>query len=139
MDRATGSRDDATVVEVGFLTKSGTHKNSDMTVASIAAIHEMGSADGTIPERSFMRSTMDEKNEEIENLTKKLADQVLFKNLSARKALGTLGAFIQKAFKQKINDGVEPPLKTATIRRKGSSKALVDTGQLINSIDYEVK
>ncbi len=39
----------------------------------------------------------------------------------------------------KIQRGIDPALKDATIAKKGSSTPLIETGQLINSIDFEVK
>lgn len=126
-------------VKVGILRDSGKHDGSDLTVAHIAAIHEFGAPNANIPERSFMRATMDEKSSEIAALAKKLMRGVVEGKSSETTALGLLGAFIQSLFRAKINSGLKPPLKPATISRKGSSKPLIDTGQLINSIDFEVE
>jgi hypothetical protein len=41
--------------------------------------------------------------------------------------------------KQRIANGIAPPNSPYTIARKGSSKPLIDTGQLRNSITYQVE
>lgn len=124
-------------VKVGILRGAGKHADSDITIAKIAAFHEFGTS--RVPERSFLRSTMDEKASEIASLTRKLNASIVDGKQDQAGALGVLGAFIANLFRKKINSGLKPPLKPATIRRKGSSKPLIDTGQLINSIDYEVE
>ena len=51
------------------------------------------------------------------------------------------GAFLEGAIKQKITQGDPswPPLKPETIKRKGSSKPLIDTGKLRASITHKVE
>ena len=51
------------------------------------------------------------------------------------------GAFLEGAIKQKITEGDPswPPLKPETIKRKGSSKPLIDTGKLRASITHKVE
>jgi hypothetical protein len=38
-----------------------------------------------------------------------------------------------------VRAGLEPPLQPATIRRKGSSTPLIDSGRLLQSFAYEVR
>lgn len=129
-------------VFVGFLRSSGEYKQKQgkdaMTVAQVAAIHEFGSKDGTIPERSFMRSALSQGKNKIEKLAAKLTGQVTDGAMDEQEALGVLGEFVKGLMKTKITDGLSPPLKAATIKRKGSSTPLIDTAQLINSIDWSV-
>ena len=53
-------------------------------------------------------------------------------------ALGLLGTWAVAAIQAKIRTNIPPELKQATIDRKHSDLALVDTGQLLNSLTYEV-
>lgn len=124
-------------VKVGILKRAGVHKGAGTTVAQVAAYHEFGTKH--LPERSFMRSTMDEKDKDIKSLSKSLLIQTLFQSRTVTQALEILGATIQKFIKAKITSGLKPPLKPSTILKKGSSKPLIDTGQLLNSIDFEVE
>ncbi|HOL44375.1 MAG TPA: hypothetical protein PK659_09005 [Methanothrix sp.] len=39
---------------------------------------------------------------------------------------------------KKINSNIPPPNKPSTIKQKGSSKTLVDTGNMINSVDMQL-
>ncbi len=57
------------------------------------------------------------------------------------KALRLAGAYLEGKIKEKITntDPDWPPLKPATIKRKGSSKPLIDTGKLRNSIVHNVE
>ena len=59
-------------------------------------------------------------------------------NYDAAKTLGQIGEAIAGQLRQSIIDTNEPPLKPATIARKGSSKPLVDTGVMLNSVSFEV-
>lgn len=125
-------------VSVGFLRSSGVYENSNVTVTQVAAVHEFGSSDGRIPERSFMRSSIDANKGKLEKVISKLAGQVSDGVMPQKKALGIIGQMVQDLMKGKILAGLSPPLAPSTVARKGSSKPLIDTGQLINSIDWEI-
>lgn len=131
-------------VKVGVLEKSGQHEGlGDLTVADVATFHEFGTegVNGQIvPQRPFIRNTVDENTAELTRETEALRKQVIFFNLSVFKALSLLGLRIQKLIQSKITDGDSswPALKQSTIDAKGSDKPLIDTGQLRRSISYEV-
>jgi len=138
-------------VAVGFF-EGQTHKNpgggEDLPLAGIAAVHEYGaiimrasstSAGFEIPERSFMRSWATEKKEEIGRVVGELYNKVLAGEFTAKKALQLLGQYGVAGIKKKIDVGPFTPLAESTIARKGSSKPLIDTGQMRNSIRAEVR
>jgi hypothetical protein len=125
-------------VNVGFLSSSGMHKNSDMTVAAIAAVHEFGSSDGHIPERSFMRSAIAQNKNQIQTMIDKLAAKVADGQMQRDRALGIIGQYIKDRIVSKINTGPFQELAKSTIDRKGSSKPLIDTGQMKQSVDWEI-
>jgi hypothetical protein len=144
---------------VGYLRSSGDYKNEEqkkadgtlndsegnknpptpITMAQLASVHEFGSADGTIPERSFMRSAIDKHSKELKRLTHKAAYNASMGHVTKKQALGLICQKMTGWFQDEIEAGVPPPNKPATIARKGSSKTLIDTGQLKNSIDWEIK
>lgn len=139
---------------VGYLRSSGDYKNEEqrtsadggevedgdpITMAQLAAVHEYGSADGSIPQRSFMGSAIDENAKELKRLTKKAVDKVIMGRVSKKQAIGLLCQKFKDLFINKIVSGPFTPLAAATIRRKGSDKPLIDTGQLKGAIDWEVK
>jgi len=53
------------------------------------------------------------------------------------KALDTAGSFLEAKMVEKINSNIPPELNPKTIKRKGSSLALVDTGELIGMVSHE--
>ena len=57
---------------------------------------------------------------------------------NAPHALAKVGDGIKGQLQQSIVDLTDPPLAPETIARKGSAKPLVDTGHMLNSVDYEV-
>jgi len=122
-------------VDVGII-DAGEHPSGDITVAGIGFAHEYGTA--TLPERSFMRSTIQGKKKNIIALQKKLLGQIVKGNMKVETGLGLLGEFMSDLITKKIVSISDPPNTPETIARKGSSNPLIDTGQMKNSITYEV-
>ena len=134
-----------TKVMVGFLRSSGQYKPkagsklTAMTMAMLGAIHEFGSRDGRIPERSYMRSTMAQLDKKLKRMLKKFSISVALGRMDKKKALGIVGEFLATAFKDKIQDGVPPANAPGTVARKGSDHTLIDTGQMRDTLDWEVQ
>lgn len=105
----------------------------------VASVNEFGSDDGRIPERSFLRSTVDEKSNDYAALLAKLVGQVVDGKITPTQALDRLGLTVERDVKRKIVEIKEPPNAASTIRMKKSSNPLVDTGQLRQSITYEIR
>jgi hypothetical protein len=131
-------------VKVGVLADKGgdeMHEGEDgeeITLIELAAIHEFG-VEGRIPERSFIRRTFDEQKSRLEKLIGSLAARVIKGSLTEAQALELLGQWAAAEIKKTITThDIPPPLAQETIDRKGSSKPLVDTGQLVGSISYSV-
>ncbi len=53
-------------------------------------------------------------------------------------ALGIIGESVTSMIKARIAAGIAPPDSPSTIKRKGSSTPLVDTGQLKGSVAWEL-
>lgn len=122
-------------VDVGII-GAGKHTDSVLTVANIGFAHEFGTA--TIPERSFIRATTKEKRKEIVELQEKLLKKIQSGEMKVDQALDQVGTFVAGLISKKIVDIKSPPNSPETIKRKGSSNPLIDTGQLKNSITWEV-
>ena len=54
-------------------------------------------------------------------------------------ALTLLGEVVSKDIIATINRGIRPGLKKSTIKRKKSSKPLIDTGRLKGAITHQVR
>jgi hypothetical protein len=102
----------------------------------IAAIQEFGAPSRGIPPRPFFRNMIKAKSGEW---PKAIAALLKANNYDARRTLMLTGEAIAGQLRQSIVDTNSPPLKPATIKRKGFAKPLIDTSVMINSIDYEVK
>lgn len=112
--------------------------DSDLTIAELALIHEYGTEDGHIPERAPLRRAMMEHQDAIAALYRKVAYGVLTGKLEPEKALKLLGEQVAAWVKSTIRGHLPPPNAASTIARKGSSTPLVDHGQLINAVGYEI-
>lgn len=125
-------------VVVGVTAKSNA-RNDELTNADLAMIHEFGSPAHNIPERSFLRKPLINNAEAVANLAKNAIGKFIAGEISLETALGYVGEEAKGISKEAVTNGISPALKPATIKRKKSSKPLIDTGQLLNSITYEVR
>ena len=127
-------------VAVGIPQSEEKYKDSPYTVAEIAAVHEFGSSDGHIPERSYIRSTLDENRGAYLTSLAETAKTAVDKGLPATKtALGRLGARVSADIKRKITAFDSPPNAPSTIAKKGSDNPLIDTGTLRRAITWRVE
>ena len=136
--RATGARVRVGVLEEATKTESGEGETrAPLTLLEVAALHEFGAPGAGIPQRSFIRAGVDENLERIQTIQRTLGRQVLG-GIELPVALDRLGAKVAAMLQNRISAGIEPPNSPETIERKGSSKPLVDTGQLKASITWLV-
>lgn len=122
--------------------------HSDMVV--IAASNEFGTENGHIPERSYLRSTVDSGASEILGDLQDAVDAVL-KGGDLDTELGRVGEKWVGKVKLKISSNIPPPNATVMVGgepkvRKsvgyvdpGGAKTLIDTGRLRNSITWEIE
>lgn len=116
--------------------KGGSIRNTDQPLAAIAAIHEFGL--GGMPQRSFLRSAFDENKPMINKMGDRVVNSAI-KGISTETALNQLGNVVQGMVQKKIVDGPFVPNSPATIKRKKSSRPLIDTGHLRQSIRYVIE
>jgi phage gpG-like protein len=116
-----------------------------ITMIELAAIHEFGSPEAGIPQRSFIRSTFNRSDvrNEMGQLAGKLVGKVI-QGMKLQTALGLMGAWGVAQIKNTVNNRMttgpeNQALKPATIKAKGSDLPLVDTGRLLNAIQWLVK
>ena len=102
------------------------------SVIMVGTIHEFGSDVRNIPQRSFLRSTVQEKRRKYKVMFKKLAKKIIDGTITSKQALQMIGLQVESDVKDKITDIKEPELKS----RDGNP--LIDTGHLRQSITHEV-
>ncbi len=91
-----------------------------------------------IPERSYLRAGFDANADEIQGKMEYLLGLVLDGKITGQQALNAIGGFVATRIQAYLTDLKTPPLAESTIRRKGSSNPLIDTGQLRDSITWQV-
>ncbi len=120
-------------VKVGFFS---TAKYQDGTpVAAVAAWNEFGTE--TIPERPFFRNALAESERSVGRILQAGLDTK--KMVVDEQLAGRVGAHVQGQIQESITALKEPPNAPETVRRKGSSDPLMDTGTLRNSVSWEVE
>lgn len=92
----------------------------------------------TIPERSFLRSGFDKNEKDIIKKSDKLVEDLLYGSLSEAQFLKTIGLLLKSAIQDYARDLKSPPNHPFTVQQKGSSNPLIDTGDMIGSVNYEV-
>lgn len=121
-------------VRVGVL--EGATYPDGKSVAMVAAVNEFGAPSKGIPPRPAFRNMVAEHQDEWPDA---IAQTLVANDYDTKRTLGQVGAAVGGQLRQSIIDTNEPPNAPATIRAKGSSKPLVDSGHLLQSIDFEVE
>jgi len=116
--------------DVGLFEGEG-HEGTELSLAEIGAVHEFGTRDGRIPERSWLRRNHDEHHVRYA----KMLDAAFSKILTgATDVVSALTAFAEKVAsdaRRTLTQVREPPLAASTIRAKGGkTNPLIDTGAL---------
>lgn len=115
--------------------------NGERGNAFLMAIHEYGTQDGRIPERRPIRLTMENNQEKYTRRLQQGIDKVLVDEMDVMTALNSIGNEVAGDVKITIMNGLTPPLADSTVRARkdNSDTPLYDTGELVNSITYEVR
>lgn len=114
-------------------------EGGDLVVLDLATIHEFGSTDGRVPQRSFLRAWVDENHAQVLEWQRAMMRAVAAGELDVPLALERLGLKIAGAIQAFMATSIPPPNAPATIERKGSSTTLIDSGQLRSSITHQVR
>lgn len=127
-------------ITVGVHTNEGAQGHSEgMSVADIATIHEFGAPAAGVPMRSFIREWYDSNPEQIRAILKEELTAAAAGKRTVDQALERAALRFEASVKARIRAHIPPPLKPATIARKGSSTPLIDRGILLNAIRGRVK
>ncbi len=123
--------------KVGYPTaESGETYEDGMTVLDVAVIHEFGAPKANIPQRAHVRAAYDEDLENLARMAKNEMGLIVDGKSTPEESITRLGEYHAGVIKNKIRTGPFVPLKPQTVRRKGSSAPLIDTGQMINSVTH---
>ena len=107
-----------------------------ITMNSLAAIHELGLG---VPKRAFIEPALQQnRNKHIKYAGRQITP-IIRRRQSLNNAWQGLGVMAVADVQKYMVTATFTPLAPAIIRRKGSSKPLIDTGQMRQSITYRVK
>ena len=105
-------------------------------VSEVALYNEYGTS--TAPARPFLSQAWENCEEQVRSLCGQLAADIADGG-DAGSGLEEVGEALKTAIQAEILSGDFEPNAPATIARKGSSQPLVDTGELLDSITYEIR
>lgn len=123
-------------IKIGIQADETAKYEDGVSVLDVAVWNEFGTAN--IPSRPFIRQCFALHSEEAyQRLVK--AVEVAEKGGNAELALRLVGEWYEGRMKNVLTTHPWAPNSKATIKRKGSSRPLIDTKQLLNSIRYKVE
>ncbi len=129
-------------VSFGFRTQKDLRANrvrflkAGKGVVSLGTTKPSGPFTIKIPERSYLRAAIDENRQRILRFVDQQGINLIVKGQSIKKTLNALGLFGVSLVKAKIIKGPFVPNAPSTIRKKKSSKPLIDKGRLFGSITH---
>lgn len=125
-------------VLVGLPASTGDYEDGAPIVV-IGAVQEFGSADGRIPERSFLRVPLRQNQDNIKKAFRVLSKKVMDGDISTIQMLDQIGSRAAGYCVEAIEAGIEPANADSTIKRKGSATPLVNHGKLKGAITHIVE
>jgi len=110
--------------------------NGTMTVALVGAFQEYGTRTG-IPRRSFLRDPIFNNIDKINKVASKQIKKALAGEIDGKTVLDMVGEYAKGLSVLSFRKNDWKPNKSSTIKAKGSSTPLIDTGQLRQSIGFQ--
>ena len=89
-----------------------------------------------IPARPFFRAAIDTNRDKVRDFQDRLSMDVMVGAMKPKQALESLGLFMEDKIKKSITTGKWAPNAPRTIAEKGSSRPLIDSGQMRNSVTF---
>jgi hypothetical protein len=115
------------------------HRNSDISMVEVGMINEFGSADGHVPERSWLRRPLRRASSFAGLRAAAVATtQAMLNGVAPSKALRHVGDWAVGSIKEAITSTLPPAQAQRTVDRKGHSKTLRHTYSFLNAISYKI-
>lgn len=122
-------------VRVGFQHGKATEEDGT-DICDIAAWNELGTVN--MPSRPFLRMSVDENEAKIKAFLRSQKKNIL-SGASGEQVLKEIGIFQKDLVQEKITNGSFAPNAPSTVMAKGSSKPLIDTGRMRQSVNYVIQ
>lgn len=128
-------------VRVGFQRgkakgKDHSGNETDVDMCDIAMFNELGTS--TSPSRPFMRQSVDRNAEKINRFLKAQMQRMKNGQATAEDVMKAIGTFMKGLVQAEIRDGEFEPNAPSTVSKKGSSKPLIDTGHMRQSVNFVI-
>ena len=101
-----------------------------------AYANEYGTSRG-IPSRPFMRQTFERVKNKVKNIIAKELNMIYAGSSTAKISISRLGEWYVGEVKRTFKTGNFVPNDPKTVKSKRSSKPLIDTGELRNSVTHK--
>jgi len=128
-------------VKVGYPSESTgkeQHEDDGINNATLAAVHNLGSVANNIPPRPFLKQSFEKYQSERKKLAERLVRDFMRGAIDMKTAHEKMGNASAGWGRKIFTTGDFAPLKPATVARKGSSRPLIDTGELRRALTFEV-
>lgn len=122
-------------IKVGLM---GNDEVNGVSVVDYAVYNEFGTR--TIWERPFMRKTYDDNIELATKYIEFMAGQMLDGKMKPTRIVNDVGLWYSNKIKATIRDAKNwaVPNSPITVKMKGSTSPLIDTGRMVGAVNYEV-
>ena len=114
--------------------KKGSHV--PISVGEVAVAMNFGTS--TIPARPFLTGTAEATKTQMRAFMKREIQKIAKGESAPAESLSRIGAYQVGLIQKTISSNMPPPNSPATIARKGSSTTLIDSGQMRQTVTYEV-
>lgn len=100
--------------------------------------NEFGTSRG-IPERPFLRNAMRANKKKYHDEMREAAKSLVNGTTTLDVFMSKLGILAENDIKNEITSLASPPNAPSTVRQKGSSNPLIDTGEMRDNVRYKVE
>ena len=127
----------ANSLEVAVGLFSGKVNDKGKEVVEYATYNEFGIG---VPSRPFMSISFDENISSINKTISEETSKILAGNSTVKTSLANIGKIHKDNIRNVIeNVNILPKLAESTVRKKKSTKTLIDTRALVDSVTYKVR
>lgn len=149
-------------IDVGFFEDQGFHQGASIPLPALAAIHEFGATipvtekmrnylaslglplrkettELHIPARPFLGPAFDLYEADLQSALERGLTLVFTGAITVEQFFTEIGRITVGIVVQSLDAVTEPPLHPFTVARKGSTKPLIDTGEMRKAISFRIR
>lgn len=124
-------------VKAGVVGEKAEEEHDGITNAELALIQEFGTP--TIPSRPWIGGAFERNKGKYQTMLAKGLEKVYSNKLTVERLLGLMGVELSSDIKRGVmSEDNLAPNAPSTIRKKGSSKPLIDSNRMVGSVTHEV-